>query len=649
MFRELSQLFSVLPLWTLVASAAIVVNGCSNIDHDPHHANYERIDPPSSRDSGEIAPEGVFAVEDEAMRETALTDRVPAYTTFYDRYPKTRHLAEVQSAILRRAAATGSIWACNEYLSRWPNGPGSDDARRLLEDLKNSQPKSEVLVRRIAAQDDNKRISTSAQDWLVHAALATHEKNADSSDPRCRAVEALAFCDNPQLNAPLTKVLTEHLPEPRSIRETDDKRMLAFWSAINDADFRVRQMAAVSLGVARIPESLEFLTSAIHDRHPSVRAWAAFALGDLNRKESIGDLVAVLDDSNWYVRSKSAESLSLLGWKPTNDKERIAWLRATRQFAALAKESELGKLILVHDAGDRDPYTRIPARAELAKSDRALAAAIVPPEIRHDPTILVARNPDIAEKNLNIPKIYQLFLAIEDVKWHPRQHQLSNSAAAWDIVDVVCRVREINRRICGSRDLPEYGPLFAAYDDSGRALGYVAVPTEQTSASLVSDWFHECGYKVGGTSHPVVFVVTPDALNSKYLNDLRQGGQRWLNSFRELLEGKWDSPVIISMPYVGFTKPGQGVPSLALGRPEWALPLKAVYSDFSGKVDRLEQMPECVNVLIKPDETVKDIQAANIPFVVTHLKIGQSILRGQLLGLIPDREYGGLGMDPNWK
>jgi len=138
-----------------------------------------------------------------------------------------------------------------------------------LEDLKNSQPKSEVLVRRIAAQDDNKRISTSAQDWLVHAALATHEKNADSSDPRCRAVEALAFCDNPQLNAPLTKVLTEHLPEPRSIRETDDKRMLAFWSAINDADFRVRQMAAVSLGVARIPESLEFLTSAIHDRHPS--------------------------------------------------------------------------------------------------------------------------------------------------------------------------------------------------------------------------------------------------------------------------------------------------------------------------------------------------------------------------------------------
>ncbi len=96
-------------------------------------------------------------------------------------------------------------------------------------------------------------------------------------------------------------------------------------------DFRLRAVAARSLGVLGFPDSLDALEAAVSDSSAEVRWTAAAVLGLLGEPRAVGSLLDRLSDPVAEVRRESALSLGYLGAR-----------QAVERLSRMAREDENG-------------------------------------------------------------------------------------------------------------------------------------------------------------------------------------------------------------------------------------------------------------------------------------------------------------------
>jgi HEAT repeat protein len=90
-------------------------------------------------------------------------------------------------------------------------------------------------------------------------------------------------------------------------------RLLLGENGIRDPDFRLRAVAARSLGVLGFPDAVEILINFLGDPAAEVRWTSATVLGRLRDKNAVKPLVMRLSDENAEVRRQAALSLGFLG------------------------------------------------------------------------------------------------------------------------------------------------------------------------------------------------------------------------------------------------------------------------------------------------------------------------------------------------
>ncbi len=90
-------------------------------------------------------------------------------------------------------------------------------------------------------------------------------------------------------------------------------RFLSGENGIRDADFRLRAVAARSLGVLGFPDAVDIMINFLGDPAAEVRWTSASVLGRLRDKNAVRPLVKRLSDQNAEVRRQAALSLGFLG------------------------------------------------------------------------------------------------------------------------------------------------------------------------------------------------------------------------------------------------------------------------------------------------------------------------------------------------
>lgn len=85
--------------------------------------------------------------------------------------------------------------------------------------------------------------------------------------------------------------------------------------ALNDSDYRIRGIAAISLGKIQNNESIPYLIKALKDDQSSVRGSAALSLGRLKAKESSADMLQLLSDEDPTVVISAIYALGVLEHK----------------------------------------------------------------------------------------------------------------------------------------------------------------------------------------------------------------------------------------------------------------------------------------------------------------------------------------------
>lgn len=81
---------------------------------------------------------------------------------------------------------------------------------------------------------------------------------------------------------------------------------------LNDEDYRIRGITAITLGKLTNPDAIPYLMNALKDDHPGVRGSAALSLGRLNATAAEDLLIESLNDSDPTVILSSTYSLGII-------------------------------------------------------------------------------------------------------------------------------------------------------------------------------------------------------------------------------------------------------------------------------------------------------------------------------------------------
>lgn len=99
------------------------------------------------------------------------------------------------------------------------------------------------------------------------------------------------------------------LAAPLLGRVHDPSAMQAMQAALGASDAGTREMAALALGFAEDVRTIPQLAARLRDDAPRVRATAAWALGEIDRREAAPPLIDALRDADALVRESAARAL----------------------------------------------------------------------------------------------------------------------------------------------------------------------------------------------------------------------------------------------------------------------------------------------------------------------------------------------------
>src|SRR6185503_15411990 len=102
--------------------------------------------------------------------------------------------------------------------------------------------------------------------------------------------------------------------------------------ALQDDDYEVRLAAVKGLAICKEPRTLPSLIQGMRDPKPEVREAVVGTLIQIGDETCIEVLVGALKDLHPGVRSRTAHALDALGWKPSNELQKVARFCALREF-----------------------------------------------------------------------------------------------------------------------------------------------------------------------------------------------------------------------------------------------------------------------------------------------------------------------------
>ena len=291
----------------------------------------------------------------------------------------------LMEALKNNAAAANAIWALGEM--REPKAVEfllgrPDDAEAMMALGKLREPRAapglvnslgNMWVKETAAQALFS-IGKPAMEPLL-AALGNQELKDQKLPIRVYAAETLGRMGDPQAVVPLCAAAAEAIPDLRwrSIEALgllaspgDTQAVELFRGALKDEDWRIREVAAATLGKLNATATAKDLTLLLKDKDVTVRGRAAQALGALQSKEAAAGLLALLDDKQLFARRCAVEALA--GLKEPRAVEPIAKMLQAKEPAMRRQAAQA--LGTIGDAKGVRPLLDI-----LADNDEALRQA----------------------------------------------------------------------------------------------------------------------------------------------------------------------------------------------------------------------------------------------------------------------------------
>ena len=137
-------------------------------------------------------------------------------------------------------------------------------------------------------------------------------------------------------------------------RDADPRALDALaWTALNDPEKEIRQIAASALGRLNDARRLDPLLKALLDKDSDVVSSAILALRRTSEERVVQQLVSMLRHQDFGVRAAAAQTIDTIWWVPTDRLQRI-WFQVAKGWyeraAALGPEA-LDALKLVVETG----------------------------------------------------------------------------------------------------------------------------------------------------------------------------------------------------------------------------------------------------------------------------------------------------------
>ena len=177
----------------------------------------------------------------------------------------------------------------------------------------------------------------SAVQSLIHAL-------GDEYQPvRWRAAEALGYARDKRAVEPLIPCLKDKTPKVReeaagALRIVGDERAIEpLIQALKDRNAKVRKEAAGALAFVGGRKAVEPLIQAFEDEDSEVRHAAVVSFRGIKDERTVNPLIKALKDDDWEVCWSAASVLEDMGWKPSNKSEEIAYLIACGNWEELIK------------------------------------------------------------------------------------------------------------------------------------------------------------------------------------------------------------------------------------------------------------------------------------------------------------------------
>ena len=201
----------------------------------------------------------------------------------------------------------------------------------------------------IALTDVDMRVATSAAVALgeIHndAAVAplTRAWRSDNPDLRRGAIAALGKIGSPHATDVIIEASGDEnrdvrLSAVRAMGLIGDARMLpALLPFFKDPDPALRFEAVQAVHLYHGQEVDHLLTGALGDPDLRIRQEAARRVGRRRVIAAVGPLVKLLEDPDTGVRKAAARALERIGWKPSNSRERLAYLVAKEEWGEIQR------------------------------------------------------------------------------------------------------------------------------------------------------------------------------------------------------------------------------------------------------------------------------------------------------------------------
>ena len=119
-------------------------------------------------------------------------------------------------------------------------------------------------------------------------------------------------------------------------------------AALKNKHEKVRLHAAGALGRIGNSKAVKPLITILEGKKSDydVKNMAIWALGRIG-EPAVKPLIAALKDKNWHGQNKVAEALDKIGWKPSNESDKLLHLAAKREWSELVKVGNPATEVLV--------------------------------------------------------------------------------------------------------------------------------------------------------------------------------------------------------------------------------------------------------------------------------------------------------------
>lgn len=139
--------------------------------------------------------------------------------------------------------------------------------------------------------------------------------------------------------------------------------------ALKNGSYRVQLHAAGALGRIGNSKAVKPLIATLGDDYnyddaydaKNMVEWALVEIGE----PSVEPLIAALKDTNWHGKLREARALHQIGWKPSNESDKLLYLAARRQWSELVKVGKPAEAALIGALRNEPDYDvqRAAARA----------------------------------------------------------------------------------------------------------------------------------------------------------------------------------------------------------------------------------------------------------------------------------------------